>query len=401
MHSHQLDVQNAFLHGVLKEEIFMRPPTGLNIGNDKVCRLNKTLYGLKQAPMEWNKEFNNYVQGLGFKQSEYDKCLYVRNKDGKPIYILLYVDDFIIASKDLQEMTVLKNKLKEKFKVKDLGNLKYFLGIRIIRKEQTMHLSQAAYVGKLLEKFGMSDCHQVKTPMEQNPPRELEGDCIVGQKPYKELVGCLMYLMLNTRPDLSSAINFYSCYQSNATEAQWLGLKRILRYLKGTADIGLLYDVNTKKPLVSYVDADWANDYDRKSISGFLIQVYGNCVGWVTRKQNTVALSSTEAEYVALASAVTEVLWMKGLLVDFQICDIEPVIYEDNQSCIALLSRWEHKRLKHVDVKYNFVRDCYMNKSIDVQYVPTTHQIADILTKGLSYEKFNCFRSMSKMVTGY
>jgi hypothetical protein len=202
----------------------------------------------------------------------------------------------------------------------------------------------------------MSDCQQVKTPLEQNPPRELEGDCIVEQKPYRELVGCLIYLMFNTRPNISSAINFYSRYQSNATEAQWLGLKRILRYLKGTAHIGLLYDVNCKKPLVSYTDADWANDYDRKSISGFLIQIYGNLVTWVTRKQKMAALTSTEAEYVALASAVTEVLWMKGLLGDFQICDIKPVIYEDNQSCIALLSHWEHKRLKHVDVKYNFVR---------------------------------------------
>jgi hypothetical protein len=130
-----------------------------------------------------------------------------------------------------------------------------------MRTKQTMHLSQAAYIWNVLEKFGMSDCQQVKTRLEQNPPRELEGDCIVEQKPYKELVGCLMYLMFNTRPDISSAMNFYSRYQSNATEVQWLGLKRILRYLKGTADIGLLHDVNCKKPFVSYADADWANDY--------------------------------------------------------------------------------------------------------------------------------------------
>jgi hypothetical protein len=153
-------------------------PTGLNIGNDKVCHLNKTLYGLKQAPMEWNKEFNSFVQCLGFKQSEYDKCLYVRNQDGKRVYILLYVDDFIIASKDLQEMTNIKTKLKGKFKMKDLGNLRYFLGIQIMRTEYSMHLSQAAYVESLLVKFGMSDCQHVETPMGQNSPRVLEGDCI-------------------------------------------------------------------------------------------------------------------------------------------------------------------------------------------------------------------------------
>jgi hypothetical protein len=127
---------------------------------------------------------------------------------------------FIITSKDLKEMADIKNKLKRKFKMRDLGNLRYFLGIRIMRTEQTMHLSQAAYIESLLEKFGMSDCQQVETPMEQNPPRELEGDCTVGQKPYKELVGCHMYSMLNTRPDISSAINFYSRYQSNDTKVQ-------------------------------------------------------------------------------------------------------------------------------------------------------------------------------------
>lgn len=156
MHAHQLDVQNAFLHGVLKEEIFMRPPTGLNIGDDRVCRLNKTLYCLKQAPMEWNKKFNTYVQGLGFKQSEYDKCLYVSNQDGKPVYILLYVDDFIIASKHLQKMIDIKNKLNGEFKMRDLGNLRYFLGIRIVRTEQTVHLSRGAYIESLLKKLGMS-----------------------------------------------------------------------------------------------------------------------------------------------------------------------------------------------------------------------------------------------------
>jgi hypothetical protein len=153
--------------------------------------------------VDWNKKFNSYVQGLDFKQSKYYKCLYVRNQDVKPVYILLYVNDFIIASKDLQEMMGIKNKLKRKFQMRDFGNLRYFLGIQIMRTEQTMHLSQAAYVESLLVKFGMSDCQQVKTPLGQNSPRVLEGDCVLGQKPYKELVGCLVYLMLNTRSDIS------------------------------------------------------------------------------------------------------------------------------------------------------------------------------------------------------
>lgn len=223
----------------------------------------------------------------------------------------------------------------------------------------------------------MEECKPSKTPIDAKLYDEnTEGTCIVDEKPYRQLIGYLMYLMLTTRPDLSVAVNYYSRYQSNATEEQWRGLKRILRYIKGTLDYGLFYERSSKKEvLVSYADANWATDRDRKSTSGYIIEVYGAVVHWTTRKQTSVALSSTEAEYVALATAATELIWLKELLDDMGVkIEIPVVMFEDNQSVIYLLDKWEHKRLKHVDVKYNFVRDLCMNGIVDVKYVPTDNQ---------------------------
>lgn len=155
--------------------------------------------------------------------------------------------------------------------------------------------------------------------------------------------------MLTTRPDLSTAVNYYSRFQSNATEAQWTGLKRILRYIQGTLKLGLLYRKNVEESLIGFADADWAGDKDRKSTTGFFFKVFGSVICWSTRKQTTVALSSTEAEYVALASASMKLVWLKNLLADLGIKFSKPiVIYEDNQSVIHLLDKWEHGRLKHI-----------------------------------------------------
>lgn len=243
----------------------------------------------------------------------------------------------------------------------------------------------------------MEECKGTKTPMEvriqleENKPE----DCIIDKKPYRELIGCLMYLMLNTRPDLSAALNLYSCFQSNATEKQWVEAKRILRYLKETQNYGLIYRKQTAPVLTAYADSDWAGSSDRKSTSGFMLQVYGNLVCWSTKKQSTVALSSTEAEYVALASAAAELVWLRNVLKDLNIdCDEPTVLYEDNQSCIHLLSKYEHRRMKHLDVKYHFVRDLVMRKSIVVKYIPSNEQREDILTKGLPRASFEKFRAL-------
>lgn len=204
----------------------------------------------------------------------------------------------------------------------------------------------------------MEKCNQTKTSMDATPIPNSEEDQPGSSKPYRELIDCLMYVMLATRPDLNFAVNYFTRYQHEQTEARWKGLKRVLRCIKGTLDASLKYQKGISKDLSSFVDADYGSESDRKSTSGFLVKVFGNTVLW---RQTTVALSSTKAEYVALATASSELIWIKNLN-DLGITDMVPKIYEDNQSCIHLLARWEHKRLKHVDVKYNFVRDLYEKK---------------------------------------
>ena len=339
----QLDVRNAFLNGVLTEEIFMWPSEGSNIEKGKVCRLKKTLYGLKQAPMEWNRRFDDFIKGtLNFVQCESDKCLYILKGFDYVIFVLLYVDDFVLVGSDENVMSSIKSKLMHEFKMKDLGNAKYFLGVIIEYLNGSMFLSQSAYLKGILRKFNMENCASAKTPMEIHPNQEVgSSKCIIGIKPYRELIGCLMYACIGTRPDIFAAVNFYSQFQSNATEIQWKGLKRVLRYLKGTINWGFRYRGEGELAIQSYVDANFAYNLDGKSVTGYLVEMYGDLVSWGTKKQSTVARSSTEAEYVALTTASAEVLWLKQLLNEMCINVTGCIpIYEDNQSCIHVLNSW-------------------------------------------------------------
>lgn len=286
-----------------------------------------------------------------------------------------------------------KEVLMSEFKMTDLGPLHLFLGIKIDRTNEGMFLTQSQYIQNLLNRFGMANCNSAATPIELDPTQELQGDCILETKPYRELIGCLSYLSLTTRPDISVAVNFYSRFQSNATDAQWVGLKRILRYLKGTMEVGMFYK-QSKLPietLIGYADADFAGKTtnDKKSTSGYLFEVYGNNVMWATRKQTAVAQSSTEAEYVSLGTAVMSLIWLRRLVLELGGNITDPIkIYEDNQSAIHCLQKWEEKRLRHVDTKYNLVKDLYRKGIINVIYVPTNYQKADVLTKPLSGHKF-------------
>lgn len=292
---------------------------------------------------------------------------------------------------------MVKLKLQE-FEMQDLGKLETFLGINIRRTDEGIYLSQKSYINDLLNKFRMNDCKENKTPMETGSLDLIENSRDFGateiHKPIRELIGSLMYLMLATRPDLSTAVNIYSRYQQNPSEQVWKGLKRILRYLKGTADFELFYPKNTDTKLVGFADADWAGDQeDRKSTTGYLFKVFGGTICWSTRKQTTVAMSSTEAEYVALAEAAREGIWLVNLLHDLGFAKTVFTIFEDNQSCIKVTKRWEHKRLKHVDVKYNFVKDFVSKGLLCIKYVCTNEQTADILTKNVVGELFVKHRS--------
>lgn len=210
-------------------------------------------------------------------------------------------------------------------------------------------------------------------------------------KQTREIIGCLMYLMLGSRPDLSFAINFFSRYQDKPSNEIWNYLKRVLRYLKGTIDLSLVFVKGKEKfPMKCYVDSDWGGDLnDRKSVSGYLIKIYGNTVSWVTRKQKCVALSTTEAELVALCSSVTDCLCFRKLLLDLNVTIDCCLIFEDNQACISLIKNPENnRRVKHMDLKFNFVCENVKNNVIRIEYVNSETQQADMLTKGLPHPLF-------------
>lgn len=396
LHVHQMDVTCAFLQGDLKEEIYMKQPIGFEHSNKNlVCKLNKAIYGLKQSSKCWNVRFHNFVVNkLGFRRSLSDYCLYIKVVNKIKCFILIYVDDIILASNDLVDMQHIKNCLMSEFKMKDLKNINFFLGMKINYDvdKGIVELSQQQYLQSVLKRFRMEDCKDIATPMEYGLKLESNEDLQLTDKPYRELIGCLMYGMLATRPDLCASISYFSRFQTNAQDDHWNYLKRVLRYVKGTLNAKMVYkrepnDLN----LIGYADADWANDInDRKSISGYVFKLFGSTVSWASRKQLCVTVSSTEAEYIALCEASKEALWLKGLVNDFNIFQINYVsIFEDNQGCMRIAEDpKEHKLMKHVDTKYHFVRELVQNEVIDLHYIRTDDQIADVMTKPLQKRQF-------------
>lgn len=389
-HVHQMDVKCAFLNGGLNEEIYMSQPEGFENGTAQVCKLNRSLYGLKQASRMWNERFDEFMTRIGFKRCLSDHCLYTKNTNAIVCYVLLYVDDLLIVSSEMKVINLTKRLLSDEFEMTDIGAADTFLGVHIERNkdEHTIGMSQTNYFGKMLRKFGMTDCKGISTPIESGI------DLCRGDKanhdgiPYRELMGCLTYATLTTRPDLCAATNYFSRFQSCFGDEHFKHAKRILRYIRETMDLKLIFRRRIDaEPLVGFVDADWAGDKnDRKSTSGYVFQVFGNTVSWSSRKQPTVSMSSTEAEYVALANGICEGKWLRSLLIELGIdCHDAATIFEDNQSCIAIANDpKEHKRMKHVDVKFHFIRESIANGEFKLEYIPTGEQTADIMTKGLN-----------------
>lgn len=397
---HHMDVKTAFLNGELKEEIFMKIPDGVKV-NDKnlVYKLNKSLYGLKQSARCWFECFDNVLKQHAFVNSSVDHCLYFcdRGQLSRNIYVILYVDDVLIVTKEVNTMNNFKNLLMHKFKMVDLKEISLFLGIRIQRTESEISLDQSTYLKSVLNKYNMDECNPVSTPL----PIKLNYALLDSDEncgaPCRHLIGSLMYVMLCTRPDLCTALNMLSKYQNKSNKELWQNLKRVLRYIKGTIEVKLIYKrSNFVEKLIGYVDADWAsNETDRRSITGYVFKIFENCtVTWNTKRQSSVAASSTEAEYMALFEAVKEALWLKSLLQSMGIEILHPItLFEDNQSCISIATNpTGHKRSKHIDIKFHFSREQVVNKIICLKYLSTGNQEADLFTKMLPAPRFQELR---------
>lgn len=304
----QLDVKTAFLNGDLREDVYVYPPEGMNCDKGCVFKLMKSPYGLKQSSKCWNNRINDFLLKSGFKRSENNYCLYSRVHGKDMVYLILYVDDIILMGPNLSHIELCKEMLTDEFDIKDKGELKNFLGLEISydRDKGILKLNQKRYILSILRKFTFEGVTPIEPRLKFN--KSDKGDEV--KKPTKELIGCLLYLMLGSRLDLSFAINLFSRYQDEFAGEIWIHLKRVLRYLKGTIELTLNFTRKYKEsPLVCYVDSDWGSDVNnRRSVSGYAIKVFGNTVSWITRKQNSVGLSTAEAEFVALCNSVVDVL---------------------------------------------------------------------------------------------
>ncbi|KAI3507425.1 hypothetical protein L1887_22411 [Cichorium endivia] len=384
---HQLDVNNAFLHGDLKEEVYMKVPQGFsNEGNATVCRLRKSLYGLKQASRTWYQKFTVSLLEIGFKQSHADHSLFTYKEKDKFVAILIYVDDVVITGNHEDMIKRTKDHLNVNFSIKDLGPLKYFLGIEVARTEDGMVLSQHKYSMDILSDCGQLGCRPSAFPMEQNLKL---GQCHENHKAdaslYRRLIGRLLYLQA-TRPDITYAVNVLSQFVSDPRTDHMNAVLRVLRYLKSTLGQGIFIPKTGGLNLVAYCDADWLGcPYTRRSRTGYLLLLGGAPVSWKTKKQSVVSRSSAEAEYRAMATTVSEVLWMRWLLKDLTVNleDATP-LYCDNQAARHIANNPVfHERTKHVEMDCFFVRERVESHEILPLHVTSKQQIADLLTKPL------------------
>ena len=400
MHIHQMDVVTAFLNGELDEEIYMQQPEGyVRPGEENlVCRLRKSLYGLKQSSRCWNKTFREFLQNEGFKQSAADPCVFIRESEEGLAVVAVYVDDLFLLTDTEEEMSRIKSALTNRFKMKDMGKLHFCLGISILQGRGVVRITQKQYITKLLKKFGLLDAKPASTPMALNV--KLDGDDDGCSKPvesglYQSMTGSLLYAAMATRPDIAQAVGVLAKFNSKPTELHLTAVKRVFRYLKGTADMCLEYRA-TGNHVEGFSDADWAsNSEDRRSTTGSVFVLAGGAISWASQRQATVALSTSEAEYMSLCLSTQEAVWLRRLLSDLGVnCSQPTVIHEDNQGAIAIAKNpVGHKRTKHIDIKYHFVREKVLDGTIGLQYCPTEEMLADILTKPIGKERFQRLRT--------
>ncbi|KAH9726106.1 hypothetical protein KPL70_008133 [Citrus sinensis] len=357
---HQMNVKTAFLNGELDEEIYMKQPEGFVMPGQehKVCKLVKSLYGLKQAPKQWHEKFDKVIVSNGFNIHESDKCVYSRFNGNKGVIICLYVDDMLIFGTDSESIELTKLLLSSNFDMKDMGLADVILGIKIIKNENGLVLTQSHYIEKILKKFYYYDCKSVSTPFDSNIRLYPNTGRSVSQLEYARIIGCLMYAMTCTRPDIAFAVGKLSIYTSNPSQAHWQAVYRILKYLKYTMDYGIYY---TGYPLVleGFSDASWITDRDdHTSTSGWIFNLGGEAISWGSKKQTCIADSTMAAEFVALASCCKEAEWLRNLLIEIPIWSkpMPPVsIHCDSEATLSrAYSQIYNGKSRHIGLRHSY-----------------------------------------------
>jgi histone deacetylase 1/2 len=371
---------------------------------DYVCKLQKALYGLKQSPRAWYSRLSDRLHQLGFTSSVADTSLFIFCQAGVTIYVLVYVDDIVIASSTTTAAENLLHQLKLSFPVKDLGPLHYFLGIEVTHNSGGISLSQKKYALDLLCRTHMENCKSVTTPMctQEKLSREhgrLLDDADAFQ--YRSTVGALQYLT-HTRPDISYAVNKVCQFLSKPTDVHWEAVKRILRYVKGTVATELNIRKSPSTLISVFTDADWAGcTDDRRSTGGYVVFFGPNLISWSARKQPTVSRSSTEAEYKALANGTAEATWLQSLLKELNVAQPRPpVLWCDNLGATYLTANPVfHARTKHIEIDFHFVREKVALGALEVRFVSSADQIADAFTKPVTKQMLQKLRTNLNLVS--
>jgi Reverse transcriptase (RNA-dependent DNA polymerase)/Pol polyprotein, beta-barrel domain/gag-polypeptide of LTR copia-type/GAG-pre-integrase domain len=393
------DVKSAFLNPVLKELIYMDAPNGFTPPKPgMVWQLLRSLYGLKQAAREWYLEMRNEFGKVGWKRTESDYAVFTqRDKNGLAI-LGAHVDDIMLAVPK-PSLPTRKDDLLGTFDMRYMGDLHWYTGIKIIRdrNRHTITISQDSYTRDILERFSMADARPATTPMATKLKLDKLDVPATDVQFYQSMLGSVMYAMIGTRPDLAFAVGYLSRHASTPGPEHLTALKRIYRYLVKTAAASLTFDGSKSDILHGFTDSDWAGDpADRRSITGTLWLLCGAPVGWTSRKQSSVVISSTEAEYIAATQGARDAIWFRNLLSDLGHPMISPTtIHIDNQSAIAIAQNERFsERTKHFEVGHHFVREKLEDGIISLEYIPTDKQPADILTKPLAADKFRTFTDM-------
>ena len=388
---HQADVEGAYLNGELDRELYMRLPAAYEL-QDQSCnalRLKKTLYGLKQSGREWWKVLGDALKELGFSRCENEWGMYIlSNQDGSPrVLLLAYVDDLVLAARETSDIDTVLSSLAKRWVISRLGPVTHILGSKVTRdrSNKVLWMTQTAYIDSLMERFpGYS------TTIAKNAPLPLRGttddvDQPAALSPYQELAGCLLWLAGFTRPDISYAASYLSRFTVSPTESHLQLALRVVSYLVHTRTLGITLGGKTR-PLEMYVDADWAGcEATRRSTTGYLAMLYGSPINWCSRRQQTTAASTMEAEYIAGAEATKDIVWLRNLLQELGLPQPGPThLFCDNQAAIRLTGNPStHARSKHIDIKHHIMRERVETGDIEVKYLETSKQRADCLTKPL------------------
>ncbi|KAJ9553200.1 hypothetical protein OSB04_017245 [Centaurea solstitialis] len=390
---YQMDVKTAFLNGVLKEEVYVSQLEGFVDTDhpDHVYILDKALYGLKQAPRAWYDSLSQFLVESGYSKGKIDNTLFIKREGEHIMLVQIYVDDIIFGSTCPNFCDTFSKLMMTRYEMSMMGELNFFLGLQVKQLSAGIFINQAKYIKDILKKYNLENAKIMKTPM--SPSCALDSDpdgTAVDVTTYRGMIGSLMYLTASRR-DIMFSTCLCACYQSKPKEFHLKAVKRIFRYLKGTVNLGLWYTKGSGYELTGYTDADHGGcKLDRKSTTGHIQFLGDKLVSWASKKQNCVSLSTAEAEYVAAASCCSQIIWMCTQLRDYGFKFDKNHIYCDSKSAIAIsCNPVQHTKTKHIDIRYHFIEDHVEKGTIELYFVNTEFQLADLFTKALDEKRFN------------